>query len=184
MDYTTVKTVLYGHTSPATAYVVDDYPYGRTLRCKIRYWLENHPKRGARFVHQTTNPKVESREFWNKPHKSTYADIGAVLYLDDKGHVQWTALKTWAKPSEVREFMTTFPGVDVEGINLLIRANLPYVTATSEGRHTHTMNGKPIMPDEHEIEKAKRELDEWRAILRDMMGRMLPTEAPAETPTA
>lgn len=32
--------VLSGHTSPETAYVVDDYPYGFRLRCKIRYWIE------------------------------------------------------------------------------------------------------------------------------------------------
>ena len=28
------------HISPETAYVIDDYPYGFRLRCRIRYWLE------------------------------------------------------------------------------------------------------------------------------------------------
>jgi hypothetical protein len=32
-----MKTILPDHTTPETAYVVDDYPYGFTLRCKIRY---------------------------------------------------------------------------------------------------------------------------------------------------
>jgi len=37
--------------------LVEDYPYGFRLRCKIRFWLEYAPKRGFRFVSQTTNPK-------------------------------------------------------------------------------------------------------------------------------
>jgi hypothetical protein len=83
--------VLNGHTSQETAYVVDDYPYGRRLRCKIRYWIETAEKGAAkgkqRFVSQTTDPK-RSYEFWNKPKPSTYALI-AVMYLDHKDHVQW-----------------------------------------------------------------------------------------------
>ena len=49
--------ILKGHTSPETAYLVRDYPYGYTLRCQIRYWLEHKPGKGVRFVSQTTNPK-------------------------------------------------------------------------------------------------------------------------------
>lgn len=77
---------LVGHTSPETAYVVEDYPYGFRLRCKIRYWIETHKKKGQRFLSQTTNPKIESREVWNKPKASTYS-ILKVMYLDDQGHV-------------------------------------------------------------------------------------------------
>lgn len=86
--------VLTGHVSPETAYVVDDYPYGRVLRCKIRYWIETATK-GAkkdqqRFVSQTTNPK-KAGEPWNKPHPGTYASL-QVLYLDEDDHVQhWDA---------------------------------------------------------------------------------------------
>jgi hypothetical protein len=36
--------ILKGHISQETAYLVDDYPYGFRLRCKIRYWLEYQPK--------------------------------------------------------------------------------------------------------------------------------------------
>lgn len=80
--------VLSGHTSPETAYVVDDYPYGFRLRCKIRYWLEHDLKRGFRFCSQTTNPKVEG-ERWNAPKKSTYTML-AIMGLNDEGHVTWT----------------------------------------------------------------------------------------------
>lgn len=69
------------HTSPETAYVVEDYPYGFRLRCKIRYWIEAHPRHGFRFVSQTTNPKV-SGEVWNKPKASIYSDVVRVMGLD------------------------------------------------------------------------------------------------------
>lgn len=93
--------VLQGHTTPETAYVVDDYPYGYRLRCKIRYWIETAEK-GAkkgqmRFMSQTTNPKVPG-EVWNKPKASTYAAL-AVMFLDSEDHVQWTgAHDTWISP--------------------------------------------------------------------------------------
>lgn len=83
--------ILSGHVSPETAYVVDDYPYGFRLRCKIRYWLEYAPRKGFRFVSQTTNPKVAG-EIWNKPKASTYASMGAAMFLDDSNHVQWSGL--------------------------------------------------------------------------------------------
>jgi hypothetical protein len=83
-------TALSGHTSPDTAYLVDDYPYGYTLRCKIRYWVETATKGTAkgnqRFVSQTTNPKRPG-EPWNKPKASTYASL-VVMYLDDDEHVK------------------------------------------------------------------------------------------------
>lgn len=79
---------LTGHVSPETAFVVDDYPYGFKLRCKIRYWLEYNPKNGFRFCSQTTNPK-KSVEVWNAPKKSTYSMLG-VMGLNDEGHVTWT----------------------------------------------------------------------------------------------
>lgn len=97
-------TILHGHTNHETAYVVDDYPYGRTLRCKIRYWIETAEK-GAnkgkqRVVSQTTNPKY-SNETWNKEKKSTYSEL-AILYLDDEtGHVKWDGCSLW----EAKDFL-------------------------------------------------------------------------------
>ena len=44
--------ILKGHVSPATAYLVNDYPYGFRLRCQIRYWLEVHPRLGVRLSEQ------------------------------------------------------------------------------------------------------------------------------------
>ena len=88
--------ILSGHTSPETAYVVDDYPYGFRLRCKIRYWLEDVPKKGTRLCSQTTNPKVAG-EVWNKPKKSTFAYVAGVMIQDESnGHIGWTTLSEYS----------------------------------------------------------------------------------------
>jgi hypothetical protein len=84
-------TVLHGHVSPDTAYLVEDYPCGRaSLRCRIRYWVDTAKwgaKRGQRrFVLQTTNPKVLG-EPWNKPHPGGYSLL-VWMYLDSEDHVR------------------------------------------------------------------------------------------------
>ena len=90
-------TVLHGHTSPETAYLVGDYPYGRRLRCEKRYWLEVAAKgqyRGqVRLVTQTTNPKRPGRQ-WNKPHPEQYR-AWSVMYLNQDGHVKLRSVSDW-----------------------------------------------------------------------------------------
>ena len=95
--------ILEGHISPETARVVDDYPYGFRLRCKIRYWLEWKKGKGFRFVSQTTNPKVTlagsaaagiSLHPWNKPKASTYT-YGLVVMAENEenGHISYTGIR-------------------------------------------------------------------------------------------
>src|ERR1044071_3436723 len=69
------------HTSAETAYLVDDYPYGFTLRCRMYVWLEYRPKFGYRMVTQTTNPR-RTGHVLNKPKAGIYHPL-AVLFLDD-----------------------------------------------------------------------------------------------------
>lgn len=110
--------LLFNHTSPETAYVVDDYPYGFTLRCKIRYWLEYHPKRGFRFMSQTSNPK--RGHIWNKPKASTYARFGAAMLINDIGHVQWASLGEYCTAQEAKAFLDTYgDAVPTDGLNML-----------------------------------------------------------------
>lgn len=99
--------LLKNHTSPDSAYVVDDYPYGYTLRCKIRYWLEYNAKHGFRFVSQTTNPKRPG-EVWNKPKASTYAKLGGAMFLDDNGHVQWSGLSEYSGGAEAKAWFDIY----------------------------------------------------------------------------
>jgi len=42
-----MKTPTFGHVIQETAYLIADYPYGRTLRCQRRVWLESDPKHQA-----------------------------------------------------------------------------------------------------------------------------------------
>lgn len=79
-------TLLTGHTSFETAYIVNDYPYGFRLRCKIAYWIETKGKHGMRFMSRTTNPK-KAGEVWNKPKASTYSAL-MVMGLDENNHVK------------------------------------------------------------------------------------------------
>lgn len=99
--------ILKGHTSPESAYLVEDYPYGFRLRCKIRYWLEHHPKHGTRFVSQTTNPKKEML-FWNKPKPSTYSFVAGCMYLDEEDHVAWTSLTEYKEIEECKSWLQTY----------------------------------------------------------------------------
>lgn len=98
--------LLSGHTSPETAYVVADYPYGFRLRCSIRYWLEFHPKRGFRFVSQTTNPKRGN--VWNKPKASTYCRFGGAMYLNEEGHVHWSGLSEYCSGAEAKAWQEKY----------------------------------------------------------------------------
>ena len=83
--------LLRGHTSPETAYVVEDYPYGFRLRCKMRHWVEFKKGKGTRHMTQTSNPK-KAGEVWNKPKGSTYSPGNTYLYLDHRQHVQAAVL--------------------------------------------------------------------------------------------
>jgi len=92
--------ILQGHTSAESAYVVDDYPYGFRLRCKIRYWLEFKVGKGFRFVSQTSNPK--RGDIWNKPKASTYCRFGGCMYLDEQEHVHWAGLTEYSDSAEAK----------------------------------------------------------------------------------
>lgn len=73
-----MKQVIYGATSPETAIVVNNYPWGFKLKTSQRYWIET-TKHGDRFITQTLNPKTN---VWCNPKKSTYAAV-KVLTVED-----------------------------------------------------------------------------------------------------
>lgn len=96
--------LLFGHTDEDTALVVDDYPYGRTVRTQIRYWIETSAKHGDRFCSQTKNPKTGR---WNKPKKSTYTGVGVMYRNPENGHIKWTGTNF----NDSAERIATFLGV-------------------------------------------------------------------------
>lgn len=135
-------TPLSGHVSAETAYVVDDYPYGFRLRCKIRYWLEYAPKKGFRFWSQTTNPK-RAGEVWNKPKASTYCRFGGVMFLNDKGHVGWDGIGEYADVKVCANFLEkyghTMPAAAVEVLRGWIARKLTYEQAVLDGQVSITI---------------------------------------------
>lgn len=132
--------ILKGHTSPETAYNVDDYPYGFRLRCKIRYWIEFKPKVGFRFVSQTTNPKRPG-DIWNKPKASTYCRFGGAMYLDEQDHVQWSGLSEYSGGAEATAWAEKFgEGVPDAGRSTLdgwVAAKSAYDNARKPGDPLH-----------------------------------------------
>jgi hypothetical protein len=95
--------VLNGHTSPETAYVVSDYPYGFRLRCQIRYWIETKGPYGMRFVSQTTNPKRPG-EVWNSPKLGTYSDLVVMLKDPSNGYISNDAIHSFTGPDRFVAF--------------------------------------------------------------------------------
>ncbi len=171
-----MRTPLYGHVSPETAYVVDDYPYGFRLRCRIRYWLEFKPKKGWRFCTQTTNPKL-SYEKWNAVKCSTYVEFGACMFLSDQpgeeGHVKWTGVGGYAKPADVLQFVEEFPGADMTVLRLLARervrpGGLMDKLASGAAELNFTVNGVRQEKSEAEREARRAEyaadLSTWREV--------------------
>ena len=101
-----IKQILIGHVSPETAFLVNDYPYGFRLRCKIRYWLESSPNKGVRFCSQTTNPK--RGDTWNKEKASTYSRFGGAMYLDENNYVCWKGASEYDSLQNLIDFKNTF----------------------------------------------------------------------------
>lgn len=129
---------LHGHTSFETAYLVENYPYGR-LRCKIWYWLEHHPKFGVRFCSRTENPKTGRL---NNPKRGTYHLLGGAMYLDENNHVKFTALSHYSDVKEFQYFLTHFPQANRLDIKIFAKAKaLMYYKALQRGKHIISING-------------------------------------------
>lgn len=154
--------ILTGHVSPETAYVVDDYPYGFRLRCKMRYWLEYREGRGFRLVTQTSNPKRPGL-VWNKPRASTYCRFGGCMYLDESGHVTWSGLTEYTTGAEARAWLDRFgAGVPEAGASVARRwvaAKLAYDGARAPGERDLTVGLKEA--GEAFLEEARREHPDW-----------------------
>ena len=127
--------ILTGHTSPETAYVVDDYPYGYVVRTKIRYWVETSERFGQRFMSQTLKPGTEH---WNRPKASTYTSF-VVLYVDDAtGRIYWAGWHPYNGPEALRKFLADYvTGLSDESLargEALVRAYTAHETKKGEAR--------------------------------------------------
>lgn len=163
-----VQTPLYGHVSPETAFVIEDYPYGG-LRCKKRVWLEQHPKRGFRLVSQTTNPK--KGHIWNKPKASTYAGLCGAMYLDSAGHVQWAAVHEYSRAADAEAFLQAFPEVFDRRLLDWATSQRFLLENMLLGTIRYTVNGTPIETTEPDRERWQRDRDTWARVESTLDGR-------------
>lgn len=154
-------TPLYGHTSEATARLVPDYPYGGK-RTEIRFWIEQDPKKGFRFVSQTKNPK---NGVWNNPKKGTYCSLAMCLYLDEKGHVTHKSLTEYSNAEDILDFLTNFPEAPIHSnLKMTVALRKKMTERTVKGEANFKIGGVPQKPSEADIEKAKQELEIWEKI--------------------
>lgn len=155
-------TPLYGHTNENNAYLVNDYPYGG-LRCRIRFWVDNHPIKGARFVSQTENPKTSR---WNNPRKGTYYKFGGSMYLDDKNHAQFQGISEFSKAKEILDYLSKFPLAPLSmQFKLYVANKRVLANRTSRGEAVVSIRKVPCVPSELEIAEARQEV----AILTDCL---------------
>lgn len=159
------KKPLYGHASEATAYVVDDYPYGFKARTSIRYWLEFAPKKGWRFVSQTMNPKTQR---WNAAKKSTYVEWAGAMYMDNQGHVTWTGVGQYTNTKDTVEFVNSFPNADFSVLRIIAKKKVLYLSKMVSGEIAWQVNGVRQEPTEHQIGEYREELEIWQDLSRKL----------------
>jgi hypothetical protein len=152
-------TPLYGHDSESTAYLVADYPYGRKVRCRIRYWIESDARKGFRFVSQTENPKTLR---WNAPKKSTYSLIAECLFLDEIGHVKASAITEYSDAASCSTFARYFPGADLRVLRAWVAKKCAYTQAKIDGKVFFTVNGVRSPYSDAERADDVRELSTWK----------------------
>jgi hypothetical protein len=161
--------VLAGHTSPETAYVVEDYPYGFRLRCKIRYWIETKKGHGQRFCSQTTNPKIAG-EHWNKPKCGTYSVLLVLVAQDDPksdqyGYVSTVGLQSggWSKEEDIQAFEQKY----AEGIGDYERKAIQYIRATNFANDHIKYEISPASNDPNHVPQTHEEQEAiWNAAVR------------------
>jgi hypothetical protein len=165
-----MNTSFYGHTSPETAYLVPDYPYGRKVRCRIRYWLEKDPKKGFRFVSQTENPKTLR---WNAPKKSTYARFAGAMYVDGAtGRVHWTGVSEYTSAAATLRIVSEHPRMDLTLLAPFVAAKVAFERRMAAGsaHFSITVNGvtQERSADERQadMDRGAQSLAEWEAVLR------------------
>ena len=161
-------TVLVGHVSEETAYVVGDYPYGFRLRCQIRYWIET-TKRGQRLCTQTSNPKRPGL-VWNKPKKSVYYDI-AVLLLGADGRVTHDVLSQgYSGEERIDAFESAYA---VALADERSQKELKFCRAVIRAQKHVIVTVRAISPGE-----TVQTREEQQAIMRAAVGRELRAMAP------
>lgn len=156
------RKYLYNHTSPETAYVVSDYPWGFRLRTTIRYWIETKKAKngGQRFGSQTINPKTGK---WCAPKYSTYSPL-MVMFLDENDHVKYYS----CRHNDSEENINKFKETHIENLTDYQKETLKEIIAYTKVMKNVTWTIKPssvgpvslFSNDPLEVEKRKQLIKE------------------------
>lgn len=159
-----MKTILPPtHTSPETAYVIEDYPYSFRLRCQKRVWIEYKNTLGYRSVFQTSNPRAQGSVsgtpetaslgtprpvLWNARKNGTYSSIALAMYLSEDSHLHGEGLTEYSTADSSQAFLDEYrAGLSQEAIartELWIAKKKVYEKAVSEGRVKCYINDQEI----------------------------------------
>ena len=132
-DFSDRTPITDAHTSPETALLIEDYPYGFRERTQIRYWLEYKSGHGFRQMAQTLNPKTGR---WNKPKASTYVPVMVLARQESTGHVVTHSIGNYDEPTAIDAYETFYAGALTDNhrkeIRLLraLNAAQKYITVT------------------------------------------------------
>jgi len=161
---------LKGHVDFDTAYVIEDYPYGR-CRTQMKVWIETKQtgvltKGNQRVVWCSLNPKTGR---WNKPKPNTYHRVVS-MYLDDIGHVQSAGMSGNAGFNSIEAYLKIFEIPESQKALLYVCLNGAYYSARNWGDQTEEEAGVrvktaealiryyvEIIPKSHEVIKAERD---------------------------
>ena len=156
------RKYLYSHTTPETAFVAENYPWGFRLRTTIRYWVETKKAKngGQRFARQTINPKTGK---WCAIKYSTYSPI-MIMFLDHNDHIHSISLDH----NDGEERILKFKETHLSSLNEYQKDRLKEMMAYNEVmKHvTFKIVPNPIGPvslfssDPIEIEKRKLLLEQ------------------------
>ena len=124
-------TPLYNHTSFETSYHVPDYPYGRTVRCEIRFWIEFKESKGYRFCYKTKNPKTDSWDT-NAQKNSGYFTLAMSMFLDEKRHVTYSALTEYSPAKDIQKFAGNFPEAVTDRLKTFVKLQAAYYQKCAE----------------------------------------------------
>lgn len=163
--------LLLGHESAETGYMVDDYPYGRKTRCRIRYWVETAAKGAAKFmmrpVSQTEEPTSKR---WNAPRLGNYRDLVVLVKRADNGHVENFGLDRYAGPEYYLIFEAT------GAANALVLSGTDAVrqryhaclsTSIQQNAATWMQYGRMLAVATHALDSAGADPDKAYASVRD-----------------
>jgi len=148
-----ITNLFYTAVSPETAYIINDYPWGWTLKTQQKVWIETDKKHGDRIVRQTLNPK---NNVWCKPKKSTYEAI-MVMGFNEENHISHIGLWHSASAEEVNKFLSQ---IDKDKLTEAQKNQLRIIIARNKVYENVTFTVKNVTGQTDEEREAHRKEQE------------------------